>query len=211
MLPASLWLPQAVTTQITLWAFVGAVVTLLIGRFMRRAIDNRQPDWFKSILVAGATVAAGYAVLWLVDQLFLTDFRLWVVAVKIPSVHQWVIAAIYAAPITFAFLVTAKLLASSTVRTDPAWLQYVASIMTLTSGFLVMLGVIYGLFFLSGSLVTAFDPLSTVIALQFVPVLAAVAIIATFTWRRTGSYRVGGLVSGLLVTLYVVAGTATQV
>ncbi len=211
VLPASLWLPQAVTTQITLWALVGAVVTLLIGRFMRRAIDNRQPDWLKSILLAAATVAAGYAALWLVDQLFLTDFRLWVVAVKLPSVHQWAIAAIYVAPITFAFLVTAKLLASSTVRTDPAGLQYVASIMTLTSGFLVMLGVIYGLFFLSGSLVTAFDPLSTVIALQFVPVLAAVAIIATFTWRRTGSYRVGGLVSGLLVTLYVVAGTATQV
>ena len=213
VLPASRWLPQAVTTQTTLWAVAGAVVTLLIGRFMRRPspITDRQPDWFKSILLAGATVAAGYAALWLVDQLFLTDFRLWVVAVKLPSVHQWAIAMIYVVPITFAFLVTAKVLTGSTVRTDPAGLQYIASILTLTSGFLVMLGVIYGLFFLSGSLVTAFDPLSTVIALQFVPVLAAVAIIATFTWRRTGSYHVGGLVSGLLVTLYVVAGTATQV
>ena len=52
---------------------------------------------------------------------------------------------------------------------------------------------------------------STVITLQFVPVLAAVAIIATFTWQRTGSYRAGGLITGLLVTLYTVAGTATQV
>ena len=211
VLPASRWLPQAVTTQTTLWAVVGAVVTLLIGRFMRRPVDYRQPDWLKSIMLAGATVAAGYAALWLVDQLFLTDFRLWVVAVKLPSVHQWAIAVIYVVPITFAFLITAKVLAGLTVRTDPAGLQYIASIMTLTSGFLVMLGVIYGLFFLSGSLVTAFDPLSTVIALRFVPVLAAVAFIATFTWRRSGSYHVGGLVSGLLVTLYLVAGTATQV
>ena len=62
-----------------------------------------------------------------------------------------------------------------------------------------------------------FDPLftsrasiSTVIALQFVPVLAAVTIMATFTWQRTGSHRAGGLITGLLVTLYAVAGTATQ-
>ena len=52
--------------------------------------------------------------------------------------------------------------------------------------------------------------ISTVIALQFVPVLATVAIIATFTWQRTGSRCAGGLITGLLVTLYAVAGTATQ-
>ena len=86
-----------------------------------------------------------------------------------------------------------------------------AAILTLTTGFIVMLGVIYAGLFMTGSLITAFDPLSTVIALQFVPVLAAVAIIATFTWQRTGSHRTGGLIAGILVTLYVVAGTATQV
>jgi hypothetical protein len=64
---------------------------------------------------------------------------------------------------------------------------------------------------MTGTLITAFDPLSTVIALQFVPVLIAAAIIGIFTWQRTGSYRPGGLVAGMLVTLYVVAGTATQV
>jgi hypothetical protein len=32
-----------------------------------------------------------------------------------------------------------------------------------------------------------FVPLSTIVAIQFVPLLAIAAIIATFTWRRTGS------------------------
>jgi hypothetical protein len=49
------------------------------------------------------------------------------------------------------------------------------------------------------------------VAIQFVPLLAIVAIIATFTWRRTGSAVPGALICGLLVTWYVVAGTATQV
>lgn len=74
-----------------------------------------------------------------------------------------------------------------------------------------VLGVTYAVLFMTGSLIIAFDPLSTVILLQFVPVLAAVTIIATFTWQRTGGHRAGGLITGLLVTLYAVAGTATQV
>ena len=55
-----------------------------------------------------------------------------------------------------------------------------------------------------------FVPLSTIVAIQFVPLLAIVAIIATFTWRRTGTSLPGALICGLFVTWYVVAGTATQ-
>ena len=211
LLSPSNWLPQVVSTQITIWALASASLSLLMGRFMPRVAGTHRSDWLKSILLAAATVAAGYASIWLVDQFFHTDFRLWVVAVKLPSLRQWTIAAIYVVPLTLAFLVTVRSLASTTVRSDTSAKRYVAAILTLTTGFAIMLGVIYGVFFMTGSLITAFDPLSTVIALQFVPVLIAVAIIATFTWQRTGSYRVGGLMTGMLVTLYAVAGTATQV
>jgi hypothetical protein len=211
LLPASQWLPQAVTSQITLWALVSAVVSLLIGKFLQRSAAALQTGWGTSILLALATVSAGYAALWLVDQLFHTDFRLWVVAVKLPSVSQWAIAAIYVVPLTLAFLVTTRSLAGAAVSSDTVSQRYIAAILTLTTGFIVMLGIIYGVLFMTGSLITAFDPLSTVIAIQFVPVLIAVAIIATFTWQRTGSYRPGGLIVGILVTLYAVAGTATQI
>jgi len=211
LLPASNLLPQAVTTQIALWALVGAGVSLLVGRFMRSPADKHQSDWVRSMLLAAATVAAGYGALWLVDQLFLTDFRLWVVAVKLPDFRQLGIAAIYVVPITFAFLVMARSISRATIRSDTGRLPYLAAILTLTTGFILILTIIYGFFFMTGTLITAFDPLSTVIALQFVPVLMAVAIIGIFTWKRTGSYRPGGLIAGILVTLYVVAGTATQI
>ena len=211
LLPASNLLPQAITNQIALWALVGAGVSLLIGRFRSSPVGTHQLDWSRSLLLAAATVSAGYGALWLVGQLFLTDFRLWIVAVKLPNPSQLSISAIYVVPITFAFLVMVRSLTNATVRTDTDLKRYMAAILRLTTGFILMLGVIYGLFFMTGSLITAFDPLSTVIALQFVPVLIAVAIIAIFTWKRTGSYRPGGLIAGILVTLYVVAGTATQV
>ena len=202
---------ESVQSYITLWAVTSAGLTLLISRFLRRPPDTQQADWLKSLLLAVVTVATGYAALWIVDQLFQTDFRLWVVAVKLPSLSQWAIAAIYVVPLTLAFLVTTRSLASATIRSDTVGLRYLAAILTLTAGFIVMLCVIYGVLFMTGSLITAFDPLSTVIAIQFVPVLMAVAIIATFTWQRTGSYRSGGLIAGILVTLYAVAGTATQI
>ena len=147
----------------------------------------------------------------LVDRVFHTDIRFWVVAVKLPSVSQLGISAIYVVPLTLAFLVTLRTLSVMTVQGDGTLKRYASAILTLTTGFIVLLGIIYGLFFATGTLITAFDPLSTVIALQFVPVLAAIAVIGVFTWGRTGSHRAGGLMVGLLVTLYAVAGTATQV
>ncbi len=212
LLPASTWLPQAVTTQVTLWALVGAGAGLLINRFAGGSAKSPQSDLSRSVLLAAATVMIGYGVLFLVDRVFHTDFRFWVVAVKLPNVRQWEIAAIYVVPLTLAFLVTLRTLCGAlTVRSDTRLMRYSAAMLTLTTGFIVMLGLIYGIFFMTGTLVTGFDPLSTVIALQFVPVLAAVAIIGIFTWQRTNSHRPGALIVGLLVTLYVVAGTATQI
>jgi pimeloyl-ACP methyl ester carboxylesterase len=212
LLPASFVLPQAVTTQITLWALLGAGVTSLINRFSKSAAATTASDWPRSILLAVATVATGYISLAIIDRVFHTDIRFWIVAVKLPSARQLGIAAIYIGPITLAFLVTLKTLCHVlTVRGDTGITRYSAAILALTSGFIVMLGLIYGIFFATGTLISGFDPLSTVIALQFVPVLGAVAVIGMFTWRRTGSHRPGAILVGILVTLYTVAGTATQV
>ena len=211
LLTPSMLLPQAVTTQITLWALVGAGASLLIARFRGGVSTGQQSDWLRSGVIAFATVAIGYVALLLIDRIFHTDVRFWVVAVKLPNISQLGIAAIYVVPLTFAFLVMLRTLCAMAVQGDSTLKRYGSAVLTLTTGFIVLLGVIYGIFFVTGTLITAFDPLSTVIALQFVPVLAAIAIIGMFTWARTGSHRTGGLILGILVTLYAVAGTATQV
>lgn len=211
LLTPSMVLPQAVTTQITLWALTGAGVSLLIARRNGSAKTTRQSEWLRPILIAILTVAIGYAALLLVDRVFHIDIRFWIVAVKLPNLRQLGIAAIYVVPLTLAFLVTLRTMSAMTVRGDGTMKRYASAVLMLTGGFIAMLGIIYGLFFATGTLVTAFDPLSTVIALQFVPVLAAIAVIGVFTWARTGSHRAGGVLVGLLVTLYAVAGTATQV
>ncbi len=53
-------------------------------------------------------------------------------------------------------------------------------------------------------------PLNTILATQFLPLMAFVAIVAAFTLRRTGTSLPGALLCALVVTWYIVAGQATQ-
>jgi hypothetical protein len=72
--------------------------------------------------------------------------------------------------------------------------------------------VLYVWLFATGHLPTSLgvDVLFTVIAIQFVPVLALTGLVAVFTWRRTNGALAGAVVCGLLVTWYIVAGQATH-
>lgn len=206
-------MPQLITNQVVVWALINAAMALVL-----RAVQKAKPretfdnHWGTSALAAMITVAVGYASLMLADRLFTVDFRFWVVALKLFSPEQFKIALIYVLPFTAFFLVTLRdLHGRLSVKGDSVMAQYLSAIAAMALGFLVFLAIVYGVLFATGHLLTGFDPLSTVVAIQFLPLMAVIATIATFTWRRTNSYVPGALICSLFVTWYVVAGTATQV
>jgi hypothetical protein len=128
-----------------------------------------------SILIALATIVVGYAALWLTDILFKTDFRFWVVALKLMSVKQFLIFLIYLVPITAFFVIALHVLHRnfSTMDAGRAGL-YLTNILALTLGFIVVLVLQYGTLWLTGKLFNplpdpGFVPLSTIVAIQFVP------------------------------------------
>jgi pimeloyl-ACP methyl ester carboxylesterase len=208
-------LPQLITNQTMVWAILNALIALaLMPLAPKRA--SRSGIVAPSIGIAVLTVLSGYAALWLADLAFKIDFRFWVVALKLMSARQWLTFAIYLLPLTGFFVIALHVLHRnfSTPRAATGRL-YLTHIVALASGFVALLILQYGTLWLSGKLLNplsdpGFVPLSTIVAIQFVPLLAMVAVIATFTWRRTGSSLPGALISGLFVTWYIVAGTATQ-
>ena len=209
------YLPQGITNQILVWAIINGLITLaLMGLAPKR---KSRPGLFgQSLVIAVASVVVGYAALWLSDLAFKIDFRFWIIALKLMNPKQVLIFLIYLIPFTAFFVVALHVLHRnfSTMET-PRLALYLTNILALTLGFIVLLVLQYGTLWLTGRLFNplpdpGFVPLSTIVAIQFVPLLAIVGVIATFTWRRTGSSLPGALISGLFVTWYIVAGTATQ-
>lgn len=214
-LKPSAFLPQGITNQILVWAVLNALITLaLMPLAPKRA--SRRGLVAQSVIISVASVAIGYAALWLADLAFKIDFRFWIVAVKLMSAKQALIFLIYLVPFTAFFVIALHVLHRNfSTMAAPRGALYLTNILALTLGFMVLVGGQYTILWLTGKLFNplpdpGFVPLSTIVAIQFVPLLAICAVIATFTWRRTGSSLPGALICGLFVTWYVVAGTATQ-
>ncbi len=209
-LPSQLF-PEWVTNQLLVWALANAAISgvlLLIG--VRRKLAFRDP-WLISILMAILAAAAGYAALALADALFKVDFRFWVVGLKLLDARHALYFLAYLPLFSAAFLVMMRALhANLASRDQGAVREYLTAALAMSLGVIVLLSIQYAWLFTTGRLFSPPEALNTIIAIQFVPVLATVGLIGAFTYRRTGGYVAGAVLCGILVTWYVVAGTATH-
>jgi pimeloyl-ACP methyl ester carboxylesterase len=211
-LPASTWLPQGITNQIMAWALLNALITLVLGVFLKSTAPRAPSRWGMSIAIALATVGIGYAALLLADFFFKIDFRFWVVALKLLSVDQFATFLIYLVPFTVFFIVAFRALHGFiAVERDTPARMYGSAFAALAGGFALFIGVQYAPLFVAGHLLVPAQALNAIISIQFLPLMGVLSVISLFTWRRTNSYLPGALISGLFVTWYIVAGTATHV
>jgi pimeloyl-ACP methyl ester carboxylesterase len=211
-LPASQWLPQGITNQIMVWALLNAAITLALGVLFKSNAARAVSRWGASIAIALGSVGIAYLSLVLADYFFKIDFRFWVVALKLLSVDRFGTFLIYLVPFTAFFVVAFRALHGFiAVQGDSTRRTYVAAIAALAGGFALFILAQYVPLFSAGHLLVPAQALNAIISLQFLPLMIVLALISVFTWRRTNSYLPGALISGLFVTWYIVAGTATHV
>jgi hypothetical protein len=212
-LTASRVLPQGITNQLMIWALINAIITYGLSFFFMDEQSRAAAVW-PSILIAIATVGIGYLALVLADFLFKIDFRFWVVGLKLMSPKQFLYFRVYLIPFTIFFVVALRALHGTFPGGGGRAGHYLVNIVALAGGFALLLLVQYAALFTNGALINptndTFVVLNTIIAIQFLPLLIVVAIVGTFTYRRTNSYLAGALICGLFVTWYIVAGQATQ-
>ena len=211
LLPPSNWLPQSITNQIVFWALANAGLAALVGLAVKQRSSAPKQPLLPQLLIALACVAIGYMAVLFADYFFLIDFRFWFIGVKALSPLQFEMALVYVVPLMIYFVLALRgLHLGLSVAGDSRVTAYTANALILMGGFLFFLLAQYLTLFTSGALLTPSEPLNTIVMIQFVPLLLIVAIISTFTYRRTGGYITGALINGLFVTWYIVAGQATQ-
>lgn len=209
--PASALLPQSFTSQIALWAVLNAVIVFGLGFVFKGNKLQGRGDIWGSVLIALATVGIGYIAVVATDFLFKVDFRFWVVALKPLDLVRAKIGLVYLVPFTVYFVLAMRGLHTGlSVRTDSRMGQYLSNIAVMIVGFIVFLGFQYLTLLFTGHLFSMNESLTTVIGMQFVPLLAIVAFLSTFAWRRTGSYLPGAFINALFVTWYIVGSQAIQ-
>ncbi|HTE44015.1 MAG TPA: hypothetical protein VK636_02135, partial [Gemmatimonadaceae bacterium] len=194
--------PQGVMNQLVVWALLNAAITLVVGLLLgrRRAELSGRTAWGKSLLIAVCTIGVGYASLALVDRVFTVDYRFWVVGLKPLDARHFRIALIYLLPWTAFFLISLRALSAGlTIKGEGPATQYATAALALCLGFAVMLACQYSTLFLTGMLLTPSEPLNTVVAIQFVPLLAIIGVISAFTFRRTNSYAPGAFICAMFV------------
>ncbi|MBV8745499.1 MAG: alpha/beta fold hydrolase [Xanthobacteraceae bacterium] len=215
-LPASRFLPQAVTNQFVVWALGNTLIGLVLASFLRKRKPQFHIQIGPAVSIALLTVAAGYASLLIADALFKVDFRYWIFALKLMSAAQFIAFLIYLIPFTAFCLVACRgLHAIFPEANQSAVRMYIVNALTLSLGMGLLVAIEYGVLFTTGGLYLPtgkpIEALGTILAIQFVPLLAIIAVISTFTYRRTNSYVPGALISGMFITWYIVAGQATHV
>ena len=227
-LPPSTLFPQQITTGIMVWALGNGGITLAGLAFWHVSSGGlREPRAICYGLRPGSTtlarglgkalllglVLAGllYALLLASHALFQTDFRFWVVALKpMGELHARIFCR-YLVPFAAFFLVTALALHAQLRPRGRGLLVETATNVTLLCGGIVALLLVQYVPLLSGEALPFGEPLLTVVAIQFVPLLAVVAVVSTYLFRRTGCIYTGAVFNALFVTGYIVAGQATHV
>jgi pimeloyl-ACP methyl ester carboxylesterase len=207
LIPTSAAFPQGITNFLMVWAVLNILLGLLFGRLFGPFGRRGPQPWVRSVPLAVMVVGVLYGVAALAG-LVQVDFRFWVVALKPFSAQQAKAALAYVIPFTAFVLTTFRGLDS--LAADGGRSHYAWAAGALALGFLVLTGLQYLILFATGALPVPALALYTIIALQFVPLLLGLGVLAVYTWRRSGSYVPGGLIGGLFITWYMVAGTATH-
>lgn len=160
------------------------------------------------LCTAVVTVLGVYAVIFLVDGVFLTDFRLWVFAFKTFDGNLLLTMLRYLPTFLCYYLLSS---AAIMINTNTSGIQgikgYLLAIALNCGGIILFLVRQYGTLFLTGVGAHPTQSLSSILLIAMVPTLTFAACFSRALYKRTGNIWTAAFLNGILVTMMTIANT----
>ncbi|ETT67646.1 MULTISPECIES: alpha/beta fold hydrolase [Paenibacillus] len=221
--PRSLF-PQTAMNFILIWAIFNGLVGLLLfwltTRLSGKNYNEHSESWgiktnlkelLKTFALAVCIFTGFYALVAFADYFFQTDFRLWVLAIKVFTPNQLLIGLRYML-FFFIFYVAQSIAVNSTtpVEGQKEWRDLLISGTGGVLGILVLIGVQYGTLFSTG--VTFWqnqDWLRILVLFPLVFQLFIAAYISRYLFKCTGKIWLGAMVNCMIIVMMGAANTFT--
>jgi hypothetical protein len=220
--------PQGPPFFIGVWAALNGIAGLIILAITYNAFSKKNgqtfraagvlPGWrklFHTLGLAAVVVASAYALVFIVDYFFTTDFRLWVLAIRAFEPDKLLIALPYLPFFLLYFVVNSILLNgfSRITLAGKEWLNTAVLAVANSLGPIILIAIQYATFVATGLPVSGLGPFSAMYVIWLFPVvviLAAAAIISRKIYRATGNPWLAGFINAGVVTLIAVTNSLTM-
>jgi dienelactone hydrolase len=219
------WLPQGPPYFIGLWAAVNGLAALLLvvlgyqlhGKGAGRNLRDLGvlPGWRNvgaSAALSLTVIAGAFAIVFAVDYIFKTDFRVWVVTVKAFDFDKVVIALRYF-PLFAIYFVAISIAINCTSRVVVGGREWAhTAVMAVAAAFAPIVLVIaqYTTFFQTGHTISWFPGITSIWLFPVIVYLAVSAIISRKLYRAGANPYIPGFISAGVITLIAVSNTLTM-
>lgn len=214
--------PQGSVFFIALWAAINGLAAMIImaGAYLAFARKGGMslrtsgvlPGWrafFHGIGLALTSVVAVYAVVFVLDFLFTTDFRFWVIGIKWFSVDK-IGLALFVLPLFLIYFVANSVAINAFNRVTIAGREWVNTAVLAVANSLaptVLVIAQYSVFAVSGELIAGFGGIFSIWLLPVIVILAVTAIVSRKLYRATGNPYIAGFLNAAIVALISVSNS----
>ncbi|NYF15548.1 pimeloyl-ACP methyl ester carboxylesterase [Microbacterium sp. AK009] len=207
---------------IGIWAAINglAAIVIMVVSYLVFGRESGQdlrasgvlPGWgrfFQGIALALVTVVAAFLIVFVLDYFFTTDFRLWVVAVKVFTPDKiWF--ALLVLPLFLVYFFANSVAINGFNRFTLAgkeWLNTLVLAVFNALGPIILVVLQYTTFFITGETIPGFGGIFSIWLFPVILILAVAAVISRKIYRATNNPYIGGFVNAAVVTLISVSNS----
>lgn len=211
------WFGEPNTNELASWTLIVAVVLLgvfLLSHFLfgkgqsteSWGIKMSAKNIWKSFVLALLTVGTAYVILFFVDLCFNTDFRIWMIAMRVFTVDKILFAVAYFPAFAAFYLVNSLLVnGGNRVQGMPDWLVTLISCISNILGISVLIFIQYYGIVVNGTF--TFNSMRIVNLFPLIVLIPVATIITRRFFKETGHIYLGSFVISMMYTMMTVANT----